>query len=50
MGMPILTLVSPEDGLNFIDRMLFFDINYSDPIDTFAADRVLLEADKVASF
>jgi len=50
MGMPILTLVSPEDGLNFIDRMLFFDINYSDPIDTSAADRVLLEADKVASF
>jgi len=50
MGLPMITLNSPTNEVNFIDRTIAFDVSYLDEIDALPATKFTLEVDRLNSF
>ena len=50
MGYPVITIVSPNDQVNFTERTISFDVTYLDEVDAYDASILTLEADRMESF
>lgn len=50
MGLPVITITSPTSGFNSTSPVVFFDVTYTDPVNSLVASSVVFEIDSVNTF